>query len=161
MGLLDNFFNKDEDMEYDGNYEEGYYDEEADANYEEEYYEEERPRDPLKKMDGVYNIDQMNVTVILSAPTSTDDCKVIIENLKKNNVISLNLEKADDVMSQRIIDVLSGATFAVHATLQKISLDNDNAYLITPGPIKVDDSLMNNIDKDSRDILSKVTFGNK
>ncbi len=159
MGLLDGLFNKDEN--YDDDYDNEYYDEEADANYEEEYYEEERPKDPLKKMDGVYNVDQMNVTVILSAPTSTDDCSVIIENLKKNNVISLNLEKADDAMSQRIIDVLSGATFAVHATLQKISLDNDNAYLITPGPIKVDDSLMNNIDKDSRDILSKVTFGNK
>ncbi len=158
MGLL-SMLRKEDQIDYDDNYDDRYYDEEADSDYD-DYYEEE-PKEAVKNVGAVYNVDQIGVTVILSAPTSTADCSIIIDNLKKNNVISLSLERADEETSQRIIDLLSGAAYAVHATIQKISIDNDKSYLITPGPVKVDNSLMRNIDKGSRDILNKVSFGNR
>ncbi len=153
MGVLD-FLKKDDYYDDDE-----LYDDEMGRDYDDEYgdYEDEQTS-VVSHTPNVCNVDQLDVTVVLSAPTDIADCTIIIDNLKKNNVISLSLERTDEQMSQRIIDLLSGAAYAISASVKQVSIDNDKSYLITPGAVKVDDSLMKNINKGTRDILSKAKY---
>ncbi len=153
MGLMDNLFRRNEDEYYDDEY----YDDDIDMVDDEGYHNEDsRGHEYNNHHVKVVDVDDAGVTVILSAPESSKDCDVIIENLKDNKVISVSLERADDEQSQRIIDVLTGAAFALRATLQQISINNDKSFLITPGTVKIENNVVKNIRKDSTRIMQSI-----
>ena len=54
-------------------------------------------------------------------PNSIDDFKEICEFLLSGRAVVLNLEGMHTERAQRIIDILSGATYAIDGNLQKIS----------------------------------------
>lgn len=66
-----------------------------------------------------------------------EDCCDVIDNLILNNTVLLNMEELDNTVMQRSVDTLSGAVFALHATIRKVS---ERTYLIAPMNVEVDEA---------------------
>lgn len=63
-----------------------------------------------------------------------EDCCEVIDNLIVGNTVILTMEDLDDALMLRAVDTLSGAVFALHATIRKAS---DRTYLIAPVSVEV------------------------
>ncbi len=74
----------------------------------------------------------MEVCVV--KPISVDDSREITETLLSGRTVILNLEGMDLEIAQRIIDFISGATFAISGNLQKIS---NYIFLVTPTNVDI------------------------
>ena len=65
------------------------------------------------------------------------DCCDVIDNLILNNTVVLTMDDLDPKIMQRAVDTLSGAVFALHATIRKAS---DRTYLIAPMNVEVNET---------------------
>lgn len=79
-----------------------------------------------------------NMEVCVVKPTSVDDSREITETLLSGRTVILNLEGMDLEVAQRIIDFVSGATFAINGNLQKIS---NYIFLVTPTNVDISGDL--------------------
>ncbi len=70
-----------------------------------------------------------NVAVRVFKPTSFDDVCQIIDFLLLNKPAVVNMEAVKDETIQRVMDILSGACYALHGDISEIS---QNIYLISP-----------------------------
>ena len=68
---------------------------------------------------------------------SVDECKEVILSLIDKKSVLLNLDELDAVQAQRALDTMSGATYAIGATLSRAS---DRTWLITPSNVEVERS---------------------
>lgn len=163
MGVFDKFL--DIMKLNDDDYDDDFYDDEDDF-YEDEY-EEERTRRPLfgkkNNKDDYDDFDisensklpasnnkvtpmrqpasrrsNANMEVCVVKPTSVDDSREITETLLAGRTVILNLEGMDLEIAQRIIDFISGATFAISGNLQKIS---NYIFLVTPTNVDISGDL--------------------
>lgn len=75
-------------------------------------------------------------TVMYSLRTLKDCCEVI-DNLIENNTVVLTLDEMEPALMQRAVDTLSGAVFALRATIRKAS---DCTYLIAPMTVEVNET---------------------
>lgn len=78
----------------------------------------------------------MEVCVV--KPITVDDSRQITETLLSGRTVILNLEGMDLEIAQRIIDFISGATFAISGNLQKIS---NYIFLVTPTNVDISGDL--------------------
>ena len=79
-----------------------------------------------------------NMEVCVIKPNSVDDAREITETLLSGRTVILNLEGMDPEIAQRIIDFISGATFAINGNLQKIS---NYIFLVTPTNVDISGDL--------------------
>lgn len=79
-----------------------------------------------------------SMEVCVVKPTSVDDSREITETLLAGRTVILNLEGMDLEIAQRIIDFVSGATFAISGNLQKIS---NYIFLVTPTNVDISGDL--------------------
>ncbi len=79
-----------------------------------------------------------NMEVCVVKPSSVDDSREITETLLSGRTVILNLEGMDLEIAQRIIDFISGATFAISGNLQKIS---NYIFLVTPTNVDISGDL--------------------
>ncbi len=84
----------------------------------------------------------MEVCVI--KPTSFEDSRDIVETLLSERTILLNMEGLDLGLAQRIIDVTSGACFAIGGTLQKVS---NYIFIVTPRSVDISGDLSGIMDQ--------------
>lgn len=160
MGVFDKFLDimKLNDDEYD---DDDFYDDEYDDNG----YEEKPSRRSFfnkKSKDDYDDFDMQNeknvpassnkvtpmrqpaarrnasMEVCVVKPTSVDDSREITETLLAGRTVILNLEGMDLEIAQRIIDFVSGATFAISGNLQKIS---NYIFLVTPTNVDISGDL--------------------
>ncbi|PKM84038.1 MAG: cell division protein SepF [Firmicutes bacterium HGW-Firmicutes-13] len=75
-----------------------------------------------------------NLKVIVTEPKHFDDAQTIAENLKNKSPVVINLEQADLETAKRIIDFVSGATFAINGNYQKIS---SQIFIFSPPNIDI------------------------
>ena len=66
-----------------------------------------------------------------------EDCCDVIDSLIAGNVVVLTLDEIDPKLTQRAIDTLSGAVFALNATIRKAS---DRTYVLAPSTVEVDET---------------------
>ena len=66
-----------------------------------------------------------------------EDCCDVIDSLIAGNVVVLTLDEIDPKLTQRAIDTLSGAVFALSATIRKAS---DRTYVLAPNTVEVDET---------------------
>ena len=66
-----------------------------------------------------------------------EDCGDVIDNLILSNTVVLTMDTLDDRLMQRAVDTLSGAVFALHATIRKAS---ESTYLIAPSGVEVNET---------------------
>ena len=67
--------------------------------------------------------------IVVLEPASFADAREIAETLKLNKCILLNMRKTDKELARRIVDFLSGISYAIEGSSQKVA---DQIYLFTP-----------------------------
>ncbi len=77
-------------------------------------------------------------TVNTFNPQSLEEAKVIMDFLNKGSAVLINLEANDKSLSQRIVDVVTGALYILDGTYTKITED---IYLMAPNGVEIDSSM--------------------
>lgn len=97
------------------------------------------PRDPTTSggagsapVDNVVAAYRMNVIII--EPRTFDDAQQVAINLQKKKPVLLNFEHTDRSVTSRIIDFISGTTYALNGDIKKIS---NNVVLCAPSNVNV------------------------
>ena len=159
MGVFDKFLDimklNDDDYDDDDFYDdEDYYDDYEEKprrslfgkkntkedNYDDFDMEEDKKSQPASNSNKVTPMRQPaarrsgNMEVCVVKPSSVDDSREITETLLSGRTVILNLEGMDLEIAQRIIDFISGATFAISGNLQKIS---NYIFLVTPTNVDI------------------------
>lgn len=135
----------DDEYEYDD------YDNYDDSEYVDSYYDESEPMDardrrPQRRGDKVVDINpNAKLQVVVFKPQRFDDeTRVIADELMKSNTVVLNLEDTNKDMSRRIIDFLSGVTYANHGKIQKVS---SSTFIIIPSNVDLSgDALLDELE---------------
>jgi cell division inhibitor SepF len=104
---------------------------------EEPEYEDDEPRDMLwakKRKGSVVALPQKSVKEVVVELSSFDEVPGIAEHLRNRRPVLVNLEAADKDVARRIIDFLSGTTYAIVGTTQKIG---NGVFLFAPNNVDV------------------------
>ncbi len=72
--------------------------------------------------------------IVVLEPASFADAREIAETLKLKKCILLNMRKTDKELARRIVDFLSGISYAIEGQSQKVA---DQIYLFTPGHFEI------------------------
>lgn len=72
--------------------------------------------------------------VVIVEPTSYDDVQQIANHLKSAKPILLNFERTDAETATRIIDFMSGVTYALDGAINRVG---DNIFLCSPKNVNV------------------------
>src|SRR5687767_7530198 len=70
------------------------------------------------------------------APRSLNDAQKAAEDLKDRRPVIVNLERADDDLARRVIDFISGVTYALNGFYERVG---DKVFLFTPANIVITD----------------------
>ncbi|MBM7855241.1 cell division inhibitor SepF [Desulfohalotomaculum tongense] len=77
---------------------------------------------------------QRQVQVVLAEPSSYDEVQDIADNLKNHRPVIVNLENAETDLARRVIDFMSGTTYALNGNMQKVG---KNIFLFVPNNIDI------------------------
>ncbi|WBW95349.1 cell division protein SepF [Oceanirhabdus sp. W0125-5] len=88
------------------------------------------------------SISSSSPRVFISKPADFEEATVIIDNLKSKKIVVVNTNNIDSKVGQRLLDFISGATYALSAELQQI---DKGVYLLSPSNVAVDSSLKNEL----------------
>ena len=92
--------------------------------------------------------------VVIAEPSSYEQVQQIAENLKEHHTVIVNLENADAVVSQQIVDFLSGAVYALNGKMKKIGR---GIFLFTPDNVDLLNCFpSSNDDKESKNISAFI-----
>ena len=139
-----------ENEEYDE--EVDYYDEEQEDDVEKEeprvrrsFRDIENSNPYLRNNNVQPKVIPMNTAVssskmVITQPTCYEDVQEIGEYLKLRKSVIINLENVGKEDARRVLDFLSGATFMIEGTIQKVS---NLIYLMTPKEVEI----QNDVDK--------------
>jgi cell division inhibitor SepF len=67
------------------------------------------------------HLSSKQLKVMVVEPVSFDDVQHVADYLKSKKPVVVNLENADNEISRRMIDFISGTTYALNGSMQKIS----------------------------------------
>lgn len=84
-------------------------------------------------------LNQSQMQVVLVKPERYEDVTSIADHLNERKTVVLNLESSDRDLSRRIVDFLSGATYANHGNMRKVS---KGTFLIVPNGVDMMGELM-------------------
>ena len=76
--------------------------------------------------------------MVITQPTCYDDVQEVGEYLKAKKSVIINLENVGKDDARRILDFLSGATFMIEGTIQKVS---NLIYLMAPRTVEIQNDL--------------------
>lgn len=77
---------------------------------------------------------QKQVKVVIMEPLSFDDAQHIADHLKNRQPVVINLENAEKDVAKRMIDFISGTTYALSGTIQKVG---HSIFLCAPSNVDV------------------------
>ena len=72
--------------------------------------------------------------LVLIEPKSFDECPKLVDGLKGRRPIIINLEKIETETAKKIFDFLSGATYALNGSVQKIA---NNIFIFAPESVDI------------------------
>lgn len=99
------------------------------------YREEEEMMPAGKRKGQVLNLHaQRQLKVVVAEPRTFDDVQGLADNLKNRRPVVVNLEKADADLAKRVVDFVSGATYALNGSLQKVG---SGIFLIVPSNMDI------------------------
>ncbi len=156
MGLIDKIkgFIYDNDSEYDEEMDDGYEEENTSSASSastgtNDYYASSRSTSSSRSSDytprtgRVVNIQtSAQLQVMLVQPENFDDCKPIANELNRKITVVLNLEGRAPDLSRRVLDFLSGVTYANGGNLKKVA---KNTYMLTPSNVDLRGDLMDEL----------------
>jgi cell division inhibitor SepF len=102
-----------------------------------------------KKSGTVVNIhtSQKQLKVIVIEPLCFDEVQTIADHLRNRKPVIINLEQTEKDVAKRIVDFMSGTTYAVGGNMQKVG---HNIFLFVPANV--------DIAMDQRDELDRSVF---
>lgn len=77
---------------------------------------------------------QQQFKLVVTEPSSFDECPKLVDNLKSKKPIIINLEKLENEKARKIFDFLSGATYALNGNVQKVA---NNIFIFAPENVDV------------------------
>jgi len=73
----------------------------------------------------IYNLHSVNsskdLRLVITKPREFEEAQAIVDHIKNRKPVLVNLEEAEAEAARRIIDFISGATYAVDGNMQKVS----------------------------------------
>ena len=84
-------------------------------------------RHPQDKVVNIHTTTRLQV--VLVKPERVDNSPEIADHLRNKRTVVLNLESANKDMARRVLDFLSGVTYAMDGKIQKVA---NCTYIITP-----------------------------
>lgn len=115
-----------------------------DVDEDEELEVEEKPPVRVQKeeapVSGVKRAKVVNINhgstsrIVIAKLDSTAGVKLVINNLKERVPVVFSIARLDRNDAGRVVDVISGATYAVDGKMQKVSND---IFLVTPFGIEI------------------------
>ncbi|MDR2156889.1 MAG: cell division protein SepF [Clostridiales Family XIII bacterium] len=72
--------------------------------------------------------------IVVIEPKNFDECPKLVDSLKSRKPVIINLEKMETDNARKIFDFLSGATYALNGTVQKIA---NNIFVFLPENVDV------------------------
>lgn len=117
----------------------GFSDDEVDEEFMEEEERDaevqEEVRPSSRKGAQVVSIhSQKQVKVVVLEPTAFEESQNIADQLKNRRPVIVNLENADHNLAKRIVDFVSGATYALGGNMQKVG---QGIFLFVPNNIDI------------------------
>ena len=85
-------------------------------------------------VDKVSRNDSGAFKMVIIEPKNIDECRKLIDNLRANKPVIINLEKVETDLARKMFDFLSGATYALKGNIQRI---NQNIYLFAPRNVNI------------------------
>ena len=121
------------------------YEDEDEDSYEEDFTpvstakeqprDRDRDRDVERRSNKVVNIHTTTqLQVVLVKPERFENASEIADHLRDKRTVVLNLEQTDKNIARRLIDFLSGVTYANEGTIKKVAL---STYIITPYNVEI------------------------
>lgn len=86
----------------------------------------------------VGHTDPNKVSLLIYKPSSYEETQNIIDNLKVNRPIIVNLDELDTDVAQRILDFISGAVYALSGNIRKAAR---NIFVVAPNNVDVTTNL--------------------
>ena len=87
---------------------------------------------PLEKRVSIAGTNAFKLVVI--EPKSFDECPKLVDSLKGRRPVIINLEKIETETAKKIFDFLSGATYALNGSVQKIA---NNVFIFAPESVDI------------------------
>ncbi|WP_378952065.1 cell division protein SepF [Pelosinus sp. sgz500959] len=89
-----------------------------------------------KKSNNIVNLPtaQKQMKVMVVEPFSFDDAQHVADHLKNRKPVVVNFENCDKEVAKRMIDFISGTTYALAGSIQKIG---NNIFLCAPNNVDV------------------------
>ena len=124
-------------------YPDEYDDEETDMRNSRSSYEERRPRAEERrgKLVSIHATTQLKVMLV--KPERFENAVEIADHLKGRRTVVLNLESTPKEEAKRLLDFLSGVTYAGEGKIKKIAA---NTYLITPYHVDIEGDLLDELE---------------
>lgn len=124
-------------------YPDEYDDEETDMRNGRGSYEERRPRAEERrgKLVSIHATTQLKVMLV--KPERFENAVEIADHLKDRRTVVLNLESTPKEEAKRLLDFLSGVTYAGEGKIKKIAA---NTYLITPYHVDIEGDLLDELE---------------
>jgi len=111
---------------------------EADEEHEQEqkHKASEGELNKAKKNNNIVNLPtaQKQMKVMVVEPFSFDDAQHVADHLKNRKPVVVNFENCDKEVAKRMIDFISGTTYALGGSIQKIG---NNIFLCAPNNVDV------------------------
>lgn len=76
----------------------------------------------------------VKVKVVVIEPKTFDDAQQVANNLREKKPVVINFEKTDAEDAKRIIDFISGTTYALNGEIKKVG---HNVFLCAPSNVNV------------------------
>lgn len=130
------------------------YEDEDDDDYEEDFApvnnnnapanEPTRASETERRSNKVVNIHTTTqLQVVLVKPERFENASEIADHLREKRTVVLNLEQTDKTVARRLIDFLSGVTYANEGTIKKVSMAT---YIMTPYNVEIMGDLIDELE---------------
>jgi cell division inhibitor SepF len=124
------------------------YEEELEEKEKRERKDKRNYRDKITKEEDktTYKINKKNIDadLYIIKPENYNECASIIDELKRNKTIVLNLESVDKELKKLIFEFTKGGVYALEANIQKVSSD---IFLIAPKGTEIEGKIKINAEK--------------
>jgi len=114
----------------------------------EELSEDDNPGQQFWKKNNIVEFPSQESTFkfVVKKPLSFAEAENMGEHLKMKRVVVVNLEEMEPEEAKRVIDFLSGVTFAINGYSQKV---NRQIFLFAPAGVALDADLPRNFHEDA------------
>ncbi|MDO4482543.1 MAG: cell division protein SepF [Bacillota bacterium] len=92
------------------------------------------PKDNFREGKSADLKSKAQMKLIVNEPSAFEDCSKIADNLKNKKPVIINLEKLETEIAKRIFDFVSGATYALDGSVQKVA---NNIFVFAPDNVDI------------------------